>query len=44
MSIVTLESGQAIVNPAGVWHTADVDGCATALFITAGVGTQVRPR
>jgi mannose-6-phosphate isomerase-like protein (cupin superfamily) len=39
-----LEAGQAIVNPPGVWHTADVDGSATALFITAGLGTEVRPR
>jgi uncharacterized cupin superfamily protein len=39
-----LEAGQAIVNPPGVWHTADVDEPATALFITAGRGTQVRPR
>jgi mannose-6-phosphate isomerase-like protein (cupin superfamily) len=39
-----LETGGAIVNPAGVWHTADVEGTATALFITAGLGTQVRPR
>jgi quercetin dioxygenase-like cupin family protein len=39
-----LETGEAIVNPPGVWHTADVDGSATALFITAGVGTEVRPR
>jgi hypothetical protein len=27
-----------------VWHTADVVGTATALFITAGMGTQNRPR
>jgi mannose-6-phosphate isomerase-like protein (cupin superfamily) len=39
-----LEAGQAIINPPGVWHTADVDGSATALFITAGLGTQIRPR
>jgi len=39
-----LEAGEAIVNPTGVWHTADVDGSAIALFITAGVGTEVRPR
>ena len=39
-----LETGEAIVNPTGVWHTADVDGLAVALFITAGEGTQVRPR
>lgn len=41
---VTLEPGQAVVNPRGVWHTADVSATATALFITAGVGTQGRPR
>ncbi len=27
-----------------VWHTADVDAPATALFITAGWGTQMRER
>lgn len=41
---VTLEANQAIVNPPGVWHTADVDAEATALFITAGLGTEIRPR
>ena len=41
---VTLEAGEAVVNPPGVWHTADVAGSATALFITAGLGTQNRPR
>jgi quercetin dioxygenase-like cupin family protein len=39
-----LDAGQAIVNPPGVWHTADVEGSATALLVTAGAGTQVRPR
>ena len=39
-----LHAGQAIVNPPGVWHTADVEGRATALFVTAGMGTEVRPR
>jgi mannose-6-phosphate isomerase-like protein (cupin superfamily) len=39
-----LERGQAIVNPPGVWHTADVEGRATALFVTAGLGTEVRMR
>jgi hypothetical protein len=28
----------------GTWHTADVAGAATAVFITAGLGTQHRPR
>jgi quercetin dioxygenase-like cupin family protein len=41
---VVLEAGQAIVNPPGVWHTADVDRRATACFVTAGVGTEMRAR
>ena len=42
---VKLGPGDYAVNPPGVWHTADlVDGPATALFITAGMGTQHRPR
>jgi hypothetical protein len=39
-----LEPHQAIVNAPGVWHTADVSGPVTALFITAGEGTAHRPR
>lgn len=41
---VVLEPGQAAINPPGVWHTADVDEPTTALFITAGLGTENRPR
>ncbi len=41
---VTLGPGDYAINPPGVWHTADVDDAATALFITAGDGTQHRPR
>ena len=41
---VSLHAGQAVINPPGVWHTADVSGSATALFITAGTGTQIRAR
>ncbi len=41
---IPLKAGDYAVNEAGVWHTADVDGEATALFITAGFGTQHRPR
>ena len=41
---VTLRPGEYELNPPGVWHTADVSGSATALFITAGVGTEHRPR
>jgi hypothetical protein len=40
----TLDAGQAAINAPGVWHTADVEAPATVLFITAGVGTQHRPR
>lgn len=40
----TLGSGQYAINPAGVWHTADVLQPATALFVTAGRGTEHRPR
>ncbi len=39
-----LGPGEYAINPAGVWHTADVQGSATAIFITAGEGTQHRPR
>ena len=28
----------------GAWHTVDIDGEASALFITAGLGTQHRAR
>ena len=41
---VTLGPGQYAINDPGVWHTADIDGEAMALFITAGEGTQGRPR
>jgi quercetin dioxygenase-like cupin family protein len=41
---VTLGPGDYAINPPGVWHTADVEDCATALFITAGFGTEHRPR
>lgn len=41
---VTLEPGQYVINPPGVWHTADIEDKATAVFITAGAGTEIRPR
>jgi hypothetical protein len=43
-STVTLGPGEYAINPPGAWHTADIDGEATALFITPGLGTQHRPR
>ena len=44
VTTVRLGAGQYAINPPGVWHTADVEGLSTALFITAGDGTQHRPR
>ena len=41
---VVLGPGQYAINPPGTWHTADVADSATALFITAGLGTRHRPR
>ena len=43
-SKVELGSGDYAINGPGVWHTADVEGPATALFITVGEGTQHKPR
>ena len=41
---VALNAGEYAINPPGVWHIADVEESATAIFITAGEGTQHRPR
>ena len=41
---VTLSPGEYAINPPGVWHIADVPESATAVFITAGQGTEHRPR
>lgn len=41
---VTLRAGEYAINPPGVWHIADIETEATAVFITAGEGTQHRPR
>ena len=42
--MVTLTAGRYAIHPPGTWHTADIKGEATALFITAGLGTQHRAR
>ena len=39
-----LGPGDYAINPPGVWHTADIAETASALFITAGRGTEHRPR
>ena len=41
---VTLRAGEYAINPPGTWHTADVESEATGVFITAGMGTEHRPR
>ena len=41
---VAVPAGEYVINPPGVWHTADIVGEATVLFITAGMGTEHRPR
>ena len=41
---VAIGPGEYAINPPGAWHTADIDGAASAVFITSGVGTQHRPR
>ena len=41
---VALAAGEYAINPPGVWHIADVEEHATAIFITAGEGTEMRPR
>ena len=39
-----LGAGHYALNPPGVWHVADVADSATAVFITAGEGTEHQPR
>ncbi|MCF2530808.1 cupin domain-containing protein [Yinghuangia soli] len=41
---ILLGPGEATVNPAGVWHTVDMTGPSSILAITAGAGTDHRPR
>ena len=36
--------GSALINPAGVWHTADVDEPIKAIYITPCPGTKHRER
>lgn len=41
---VALSAGEYAINPPGVWHTADIEESATAIFITSGLGTEHRSR
>jgi hypothetical protein len=38
-----LVSGEALINPVGVWHRSVVHEPGSALFITPGLGTEHRP-
>lgn len=41
---VELGPDEAVVNPAGCWHTADVLEAGRALYVTPGLGTEHRAR
>ena len=41
---IAVEAGSALINPAGVWHTADVEEPIEAIYITPCPDTQHRPR
>ncbi len=41
---VRLGAGDYAINPAGIWHTANIASRADAIFITAGQGTEHRQR
>ncbi|MFH8990037.1 cupin domain-containing protein [Streptomyces sp. NPDC017940] len=41
---VVLGPGEATVNPTGAWHAVDMREPSTILTITAGLGTDHRPR
>ena len=41
---VELGPGDAMINPRGVWHTADVAEPGQYMTITPGAGTEHRPR
>ena len=44
VTTVRIGAGEYAINPPGVWHTADIVGEATVVFITAGMGTENRAR
>jgi len=41
---IEVQAGEGVINPCGVWHTADVHEPGTALYVTPGRGTEHRPR
>jgi mannose-6-phosphate isomerase-like protein (cupin superfamily) len=41
---IAVSTGTALVNPKGVWHTADVRSSIQAVYITPCPGTEHKPR
>ncbi len=41
---IPVEAGSTILNPAGVWHTADVEESLRAIYLTPCRGTEHRRR
>jgi len=42
--VLSVQAGSAIINPRGVWHTADVSEPLKAIYITPAKGTEHRER
>ncbi len=42
--ILPVQAGSAIINPKGVWHTADVSESLKAIYMTPCKGTEHRER
>ena len=41
---IPVSPGVCLINPKGVWHTADVDEALEAIYLTPCPGTEHRPR
>ena len=41
---IPISKGVAVINPQGVWHTADIDEPVSALYITPTAATEHRER
>lgn len=42
--VLPVEAGSTVINPRGVWHTADVIESLKAIYITPAKGTEHRER
>lgn len=41
---ISVGPGSTVINPRGVWHTADVEESLRAIYLTPCPGTEHRPR